>query len=531
MKNGKRPQRKKWIALGVAAAVIIVGCVAYSVMKINKNTLDLKKDAVVTIAQADMTAVFSAPATVESGNQGVFDILDGTLVKQVNVRVGDSVKKGDVLATFNASSLNGMLEQKRKDFDSAKKAYQDYLKSMAEAPKREASLKARIAELEDSIAEMQKKNIDNAQNPAEKENAQLKQLKNSIAMLLGNTTLANNVVNTVFRENGSIAQTMKVFQDLLSGSFFTGTGNLAEMLGSISSLTNPELMSSSLELIQLKVQESMIGLQSGTSLESLYKTLSDSAEKAYAQAQETVKTLKSGWVAQYDGIIRDVNVEDGEVYQSAQTKNSVASNINVTSLLASLSAGQADISTLLSGLFSNTVSGMTVEYYPFTASFLLGKYDISKISLDQKVRVTSITGEKFDGVVTYISPVAKEGSEINISSLLGSGGTAKGVEARITIPQPDKSITIGLDVDVEIDLETRRDVLQAPVESIRYDEEAKQSYVMIYNEKSRTIHKQYVEMGLFDGTNYEITKGLAAGDRIMRAPQPTWADGQRVRLG
>jgi multidrug efflux pump subunit AcrA (membrane-fusion protein) len=478
-----------------------------------------------------MTAVFSASATVASGNQGIFDILDGTKVTKVNVRVGDLVKKGDILAEFDASSLNGMLAQKRKDFESASTSYANYLKTVADAPKQAAALKKRIATLEKNIAAMQKNTAAaTAQTPATTEEKQLAELKAGLSSLLGDNVLANFFVNSLFSATGSISKTISAVQQLLSGSFLTGSGNLQSMLGSINSLTNPELMSSSLELVQLKVQESMLGLQSGTSLENVYKALSDSSAAAYKQAEETVKYLRSGWKAEYDGIIRDVNVEEGEVYH-APANSAAASTINVTSLLASLSAGQADIGTLLGGLFSNTISGMTVEYYPFTASFLLGKYDIAKVSLDQPVTVTSVSGEDFDAYVSYISPVAQEGSEINISSLIGSGGgSAKGVEARITIPQPDASITIGLDVDVAIDLETRTGVVQAPAQSILFDEDEKKSYVFLFNSAENTILKQYITMGLFDGTNYEVTEGLTSGENIVRAPQRSWLDGQKVKI-
>jgi len=521
--KGRRQSKKVLLGVFCLVIAILLGFVVFFSVSAGRKGVTVRQDGIVPVEQGDMTAVFAAPATVASGNQGIFDILEGTMVNEVNVRVGDLVKKGDMLATFETEGLDEILEKKRKDFDSAKKSYAEYLKDMENAPKRAEALKARVAELEGQLSNIRG---DNGATPSA-----LDELRGSVGLILGNGRLADIVVNTVFRETGSIGKTVNLFDNLLSGSIFSGFGanSIGSMLGSLGSLTNPELMSASLELVQLKVQESMLGLQQGTSLESIYKALSDSAEKAYAQAEEIVFHLKNGWIAEYDGIIRDVNVVQNEEY-NPENINPMASSISVTSLLASLSAGQADIGSLLGGLFSGTVNGMKVEYYPFTASFMLGKYDIAKVSLDQQVKVTSVTGKEFDAVVTYISPVASETSALDLGSMLGGGGSSRGVEARITIPQPDESITIGLDVDVSIDLETRHNVLQVPAETILYDEDIDQNYVFVFNRPYRTINKQYVTIGLFDGAVYEITEGLRTGQEVVRAPDRAWQSGQRIRI-
>jgi len=512
--------------LGIVAGVVILALlgasVAYAATS-NRKRPELAADAVAKVDRGDLISVYTASATVASGRQGAFQVLDGTKVTSVLVRVGDTVKEGDLLATFDADGLDQMLRIKKLDYEAARRSYQDYLKGAADAPAQAASNKARIAELEAKIA-AQQGGADVAQAP---QNTQLDSLKSSIAKLLGNTGIANRMVDTVFAETGTIGKTVSFFQNLLSGGLFSGLlggFDMGSMLGSSG-------MGDSLELMQLKLQDSMSGLTGGMSMDSLYKSLADSAESAYLQAEEAAALLKSGWTAQHDGIIREVSIVEGEVYRSGQQGQSPAANINVTSLLGSLSGGGLDIGALMGGLFSNQVSGMVVEYYPFTASFLLGKYDIAKVSLDQRVTVTSVSGRDFEAFVSFISPVARESGDINLSSLMGAGGTARGVEARITIPQPDKSITIGLDVDVTIELETKSDVLRIPVESVAIDDETSGYYVFVLERVSRTVKKQPVTMGLFDGNSYyEVVGGLGEGTEIIRAPGRSMKDGQKVKL-
>lgn len=525
----KRFSKKK--ILLVVALVLVLALLGYAVayaVTSNQDTLTLNNDSVAKVERGNITSVFSSTATVASGKQGTFQILDGTKVVSVEVRVGDTVKAGDLLATFDTSSLNNMLKEKKSDYEEARKNYQSYVKSLEDAPKQEKDRKAKIAELEKKIAELENKESSTDDTQSAPQNSQLDSIKESVTALLGNTRLAGRIVDAVFAENGSVANTITAFQNLLGGSMLFDTSALESMMGSM----NSESMSLSMELIQLKLQDSLSGITSGMSLDSVYKSLAESSEAAYLQAEQTAAQLKKGWYAEYDGIIREVNITEGEVYYSGQDESSASAGIDVTSLLASLAGGNADIGSLLGGLFSNQVSGLVAEYYPFTASFVLGKYDIAKVALDQSVKVTSVSGQEFDAYVSFISPVAQDSSDINISSLLGSSGSSKGVEARITIPNPDKSITIGLDVDITIDLETKENVLRIPVEAVAFDDETGRYYVFILERVSRTIRRQDVSTGLFDGnTYYEIVDGLHEGDEIVRAPQKSMVDGQRVKLG
>jgi len=528
----KRSNKNKIIFAVIAVIILaLLGYSVYYAVFSNRKRLELGPGAITQVERGDMTSVYTASATVASGRQGVFQILDGTKVESVLVRVGDTVKAGDLLATFDTGSLDEMLRAKKRDFEAARKSYQDYLKSAAEAPKQAAANKARIAELEAKIAAAQAGEGED-DTPAAPQNTQLDNIKGAIAGLLGDTRLANRIVDSVFAENGSVAKTVTSFQNLLSGGLLGGMMGGGFDMSAMSSMMGSAGMGDSLELMQLKLQDAFAGIQGSTSLDSVYKSLADSAEDAYRQAEHTAALLKEGWTAELDGIIREVNFTEGEIYHSGQQGQSPASSgINVTSLLASLAGGSADIGSLLGGLFSNQVSGLVLEYYPFTASFLLGKYDIAKVALDQRVRVTSVSNQEFEAFVSFISPVAKESGDINISSLMGSGGSARGVEARVTIPHPDKSITIGLDVDVTIELETRENVLRVPVESVSYDEETGHYYVFTLERVSKTIHKQPVETGLFDGNSYyEITGGIAQGTEIVRAPLRTMEDGQKVKL-
>mgnify|MGYP006991656673 CR=1 FL=1 len=150
----------------------------------------------------------------------------------------------------------------------------------------------------------------------------------------------------------------------------------------------------------------------------------------------------------------------------------------------------------------------------------------------QSLRISDCLGKEYNATVNYISAVAdSSGSGLNINALMGSGGaTSNTLTAKVEIEKADRSIIIGMDVELSAALETKKDVTLVPVEAIQYDNESGY-YVFKYNEDEEIITKTSVLVGLFDGTNYEVIEGLEKGDKIVRAPSMTMKDGQRVVPG
>jgi len=527
---------KKRIA-GLLAALFVLALLGFAIFYVvisNQRHVELGPDAIVQVDRGDMTSVFMTSATVESGRRGVFEILDGTLVTEVHVRPGDAVQEGDLLATFDASRLDEMLAQRRRDHENARGAYQNYMRNVHNAPNHSAVLQQQIAELEARIAQLQA--AEQAPAPeAPQGNAQLDDMRRVLAGLMGNTTAANWLVNQVLlAEGGNVEQTITAFQNMLSGSMLGGLGNfdMGAMMGNMGGLMDTELLGATMQLMQLRVQESMMGLQAGVNLDNVYRALAESAESAYRQASAAITQLRGGWYATHNGVVREVNITAGEIYRDNSGDNN---NLNMTAMLASLAMGNADISAMLGGLFGNAVNGMVIEYYPFTASFMLGRYDIARVRLDQPVRVTSVSGEEFEGIIYHINPVAADSGGFDVGAIIGGGGGgARGVQARISIPEPDLSLTIGLDVDITIDLESRENALRVPAGSLRYDAETESSYVFVIDRANRTVRQVFVEIGLFDNSDatswHEILGGITEGTEILRAPPRNMQDGDRVRI-
>lgn len=528
--NKKWSKKKKIVtAIIIVAVLALVAAVLYIAFKPEDPTVTQIHE----IETGDITETFDTTAIVQSSNQGVFAIYDGVKVKEVNVRVGDNVKKGDVLATFDTSSLNSVLSEKREAYNAAQKAYNEYLDNAFSAKNQQAEMDKQIATLEKEIASLEKKVSEEKKQSAEstKDNQtevstdELAKLRKALKEVLGNNKLSDSIVDRLLSSDSATAQMVDALKGLLS----TATVDMSaiqSMTQGMMSENEQLLLEKELQLVQVKVQSSMLSAQSGDTLKTVYKTIADSAYEAYEEMATQVNSLNSGWIAAEDGFVREVNIEEGETFVSENASSSAS--LDMSSILASVTSGSYDISSIVSSLAGTSNNGMVVEYYPLEATFEVSKYDISKISMDQHVTVTTADGKEFDATVNYISAVADSSSSgININSLMGSGGGASNtLTAKVEIHDADRSVIIGMDVDLSAALETKKNVTLVPVESIQYDNE-NGYYVFVYNEEEKIINRKTVVVGLFDGSSYEVLEGLSKGDKIVRAPV-AMEDGQSV---
>ncbi len=524
---------KKWSTKKKAiASVIIIAVVALTAAALY---IALKPDdPIVTqiheIKSGNITETFDTTAIVQSSNQGAFAIYDGVKVQKVNVRVGDNVEKGDVLATFDTSSLNMLLNEKRQAYNTALKAYNEYLDGADNATGQLASLNSQVEVLEKEIEALEKKVSEEEENSTQQgassnvNDNELSELRAALSQLLGGNRLSDAIVDRLLSENGSTAQMVEAVKKLLSSATIDMSA-----LQSMTSMSESErlLIEKELQLVQLKMQIATLSAQSSDSLKSVYKTISDSAYEAYNELAQQVNILNRGWIAEDTGFVREVNIKEGEVF--ASSSSSTSANLDISSILASVTSGNFDIASILSSFASQAKNGMIVEYYPLEATFEVSKYDISKISMDQDVIVTTADEKEFNAKVNYISAVAtSSGSGISINSLLGSGsGSGNTLTAKVEIENADRSVIIGMDVEVSAALDTKENVILLPVESVLYDKD-NGYYVFIYDKDEKIINRRQVVLGLFDGTNYEVREGLQAGDEIVRAPTQTMEEGQSV---
>ena len=263
--------KKQKIVISIVAAVLIIAIGISVYVVISKKSRTTVALAEVTVG--DITETLKLSGTVNSENRASLEILDGTYVKSVNVRVGDAVKKGDVLATFDTSSLGDVVAQKRDNYNAAMSQYKKYSANASASFSQLESLSKQIKQKQKEVEELQKK-VD-AAKPKD-DTPETVSLKKQLTELLGDSKLAGEIVDRIF---SSGTQTSEILQHL--ENIINGANNQISSILKLLSVSDEEkqLISAQLELVELKARQGILKLQSGDTLASLYLSVAESAKE------------------------------------------------------------------------------------------------------------------------------------------------------------------------------------------------------------------------------------------------------------
>ena len=141
----------------------------------------------------------------------------------------------------------------------------------------------------------------------------------------------------------------------------------------------------------------------------------------------------------------------------------------------------------------------------------------AKVNLNQVARVSVIgpNPQLFMGRVISLSPQATTDSN-NSSSFGGGGSNQAKVDALVVLDKPSENLIPGSQVNVEIVLEQRKNVVTLPLETLQNTDP--QPFVWIQDAKGQA-KKQPVTLGLEGLRLVEVTSGLQAGEQIV-LPRP-----------
>lgn len=449
-----------------------------------------------TIGTEDIQSSINATADVEAGATKEYKVSTMATVNDVNVRVGDKVTQGQLLATFDTSAMDQQISELQKQYSSTNASYKASLAAANEAKSKLDILNAQIAALETKIAAAA------VTNPSD---AKLPDLSSGIPQELYDR-IQKAIVDLAAQGNMTPESIQKAIEDVVSQAVADGLieNNQVPDLDQITGEMNGAIsgVSDEMQLAALKMQRQVLEITANLSMTDTTKTLMNSTSEAIKLLKEQRDVLAAGWTADFDGVITQVNIEPG-----------------------------GETSLLKAGI---VLQGTEV----MTAVITLGKYDIQKVTVGMPCKISVVNGT-YDGEVSFIAPTADNSStsseildsmssSFGISGLGSLTGSSGGVRCEITIFHPDEKVIIGLDANVEITLDQKEDAVALPVECLKMDKEGK--YVFLYNEKDKTVVKQPVTVGVNSDLYYEVTQGLKKGDMIAASELSALEDGQRVKV-
>lgn len=515
LQNFKKKSTKSKIAI-IALILVILTLLVYVLYEQFKPEKPAAYE-MNTVTKGTITDSLEVSGTVQSGYSHNFVAIEGVRAETVKVSVGDEVKKGDLIATFDVSGASQCLVDAKKDYDSALKDYKDAASAVNNASSNKSKGEKAIKDKKAEIA------------AKEKEIAALESQLESVSPSVTEAPIPAEQIEAIansMRESGATEEEINAFISAASSVTVPAVSEDNSLYQTVLQ-KNLELSQLNAQLTSLQAENALnISTDNDTYIDAL-KNIADSKKQAYESINSVYDELKNGWYADKDGIITKVNIKPGELFvpvaENTDTYGlgSLFGNIQYSGVLSSLIGSSED---------SNLGTGVTLDSYEdLIVSVSVGKSDLLKISTGMKATVTSLDKE-YDAEIVYVAATASEQNGLDISSiagsLMGSSGSSGGALVEVKIKNPDKNIVIGFDADVRIALEVMDDVLKVPVESVLYDSGS--YYVFVYDSKNGVAKRQNITHGILDDTHYQVISGVSEGDTVIKSPDPAMADGAKV---
>lgn len=138
----------------------------------------------------------------------------------------------------------------------------------------------------------------------------------------------------------------------------------------------------------------------------------------------------------------------------------------------------------------------------YKVKVMISRFDIGSVAVGQKAEVV-IGGTTYNGVVSGISPVAETDSS-----------NKPKVKVFVNIEDSEAKPTIGLEADVKIFTEEKKDVLTVSDTAVYTDDQGSYVYVL----EDDVITRKDITRGVSGGGKVEIIDGLSENQQVITVP-------------
>lgn len=556
MATVKKSKKKVIVPICIVLVIAIIAGVIFGVAKANSG----EEVSLYTIGTDDIYENVSLTGEVSAGTSKEYKVATVATVKEVNVKVGDKVKKGDVLATFNVENLNG-------EISSLRSSYNESLESYNEAVKAQKSAKVKAEELKNDIADAEKK-VDRLASMPATTTKKATTKATTRATTTTQTTTRRQTTTTTTTNTTTTSPTSTTREN--AGSL---TDALVELNRTLSQITDDlDTLATMTQIITETITQAIadgvfdsevIAQQVGDALSQAMKEgiidaanllvdsgiaidMVEAAVQSIDFAAITTSLMNSQNVSLTAAQLQLAALEAQYTIYSAQADDTVVNAqkkaVNATKkALDVLEQQRKEMEEGWVAAFDGTITQVDIEAGMQTTALATGiklenldsmavtvslsEYDLHKVKVGMPAKVTTAYGS-YNGEVASIAPTATGGSSTSIldsvGSMAGISGLSSltdsgaGVECVVTIPETDENIIAGFDADVEIETGEYLGVVVVPIESIKREKTG--SYVYLYNEEDKTVTKTLIEVGAVSDSAYEVKEGLKVGDKVVAAP-------------
>ncbi len=467
----------------IASAVILV--VVFLIVAIkNINNTPVSKDVLgpadgINVSVDEVTTEKIVNTTEATGEIEIIEKINiystsSGKIESVNFDVGDEVKKGDILVTYDESTLESLQEELRLaklDLRSG----QLVIDSITLPPEQEqllqleAQVRARADELEMSKKQMEQLDLNIASMNDQLATAQ--ENLNDSKTLLDNGIISKKDYNIALDSVKSLENNIE--------SLSLDKENATNGINSVQLAYNDT--ETQLNLLKNKNSSPQILNQLEQQKVSLEKL-----KIRVESLEENIAEFEQNLVAEESGVVISKNVEKGTNVQKGVTLYTIA-NTERENLIVKLNVLE---------------------------------YDSYAIDLNQKVTLDSDSfgNEEVNGTVVKISPTVEE-------KMIGTAAK-KVVGVDVAIEDGNVPIRAGSGVDATITTSINEEATVVPLLSV-FNEDNDDFYIYVVN-KDFEVEKRNVKLGSYIGTSIEVDN-IEVGEVVVVDPPEILEDGSKVK--
>lgn len=518
----KKKKLPNWVIVPIIGGVVVVAVVVSQFTSKDQKTGGTVE--VVEVARGDVKEIYNVSGTVDSEKKKVFYSPVNAPVSQLHAKVGQSVKAGDTLVTFDTSDLEKNNEKAQLDLQSAVNTNQSTReqadRSASEAAKAAADAQAASdaarAQVEQQIASVESQiSAKSQQMAALEQNAQ-----NEIA---ANQALQPQLDEWNAQRNANVDRISALYGEVDALRTQINDGNLSE---EEKAAREAQIDEKSREISEKEGANTTLDAQ----IAQISSQMQTGSQQAYAQAQQEVQALQ----AQAEQLRASISVEQPSTsvpdtsLTSGQINNmEISENLAELAVLSSeelMAKARDGIKADFDGVISDvkTVEGGTavaggelftlVSNQDVNVKLEIPASDFDKVEVGSKA-VVKIGKYKYDGVVESIDKIAVPNAKGN--PVIG---------ANVKIQNPDENIYIGVAAKLTMTVAEEKDVLYLPNENVNTSTEGDFVYVV----QNGVVKKKAVELGITSNSKVEIKSGLEEGDQVVSDTFGAVEEGMKV---
>lgn len=498
IKNSFFLRHKKLIILSAVVLVLVIaGVLGFSNIHTHNTTFASTREPY-TVSKGNISSSITGSGVIQSSiTKKVASEVSANVLK-VNVAVGDTVSKGDVLFELDTTNLNTQIRAEQKNISNSSKSVNSYKEDIANL-KIYSCASGYISDLNYSIGD----NIN----------------KNSVVFKITNDDYY--YLNCSFYYNSNV--------DIKVGDTATvfASSSLINFTGEVSFVSTYKTISSEglpLQSVEIKIPNPGYTIAGLSANATVHTSTIDIKSADFAKIQEAdpvqIKALSSGTIASLNAKNGDfvnagdlvISLSNDDLYEelsNAQSNlsdayedlNNVKDNLDFYTITAPID-GVITSLDILEGDYVRAETNLCTIVNNDNLEFDINvdELDILDVKLGQevKIEIDALSDTKIKPIIGYVSEIALEGTTSNSVTTYPVTISLSG----------DSNIKIGFNCSAEILTSNVEDVLVAPVDAI---ESVKGKYYVTLEDYTR----KEVAVGTYNEDYIEITSGLDEGDVIL----------------